>query len=104
MYDKLISLENLFGAWDEFKQGKQGKLDVQVFERFLEDNIFTIHEELEKRRILKKLSKKYEDLQKELISAESFNQTLQSYLGVLKHCQGYGITRKIEQMFDVRNE
>ncbi|MFA4880162.1 MAG: reverse transcriptase domain-containing protein [Candidatus Doudnabacteria bacterium] len=46
MYDKLVSLENLFLSWNEFKKGKQNKLDVQIFERFLEDNIFAIHEEL----------------------------------------------------------
>ncbi len=46
MYSTLISLENLFIAWSEFKKGKQGKPDVQMFERFLEDNIFIIHEEL----------------------------------------------------------
>jgi retron-type reverse transcriptase len=46
MYDKLVSLENLFISWKEFKRGKQNKVDVQLFERFLEDNIFSIHEEL----------------------------------------------------------
>lgn len=46
MYDKLISLENLFFSWNEFKRGKQSKIDVQVFERYLEDNIFALHEEL----------------------------------------------------------
>ncbi|MFA6047871.1 MAG: reverse transcriptase domain-containing protein [Parcubacteria group bacterium] len=46
MYDKLVSLENLFVSWKEFRKGKQNKTDVQFFERFLEDNIFAIHEEL----------------------------------------------------------
>lgn len=46
MYDKLISLENLFLSWNEFKRGKQSKVDVQIFERYLEDNIFALHEEL----------------------------------------------------------
>ncbi|KKR20554.1 MAG: RNA-directed DNA polymerase (Reverse transcriptase) [Candidatus Moranbacteria bacterium GW2011_GWA2_39_41] len=46
MYDKLISLENIFLAWKEFKKNKQNKRDVQIFERFLEDNIFSLHEEL----------------------------------------------------------
>lgn len=46
MYNKLISLENIFSAWNEFKDGKQNKTDVKVFERFLEDNIFSIYEDL----------------------------------------------------------
>lgn len=51
-----------------------------------------------KRRMLKKISQKYEYLQKGLISGESFNQSLQSYLGMLKHCKGYGIVKKIEEL------
>ena len=46
MYDKLISLENLFLSWNEFKREKQNKIDVHAFERFLEDNIFALQEEL----------------------------------------------------------
>jgi len=46
MYDDLISLSNLFSSWKEFRKGKQRKPDVQLFERFLEDNIFALHEEL----------------------------------------------------------
>lgn len=46
MYDQLISLENIFSGWHEFRKGKQNKPDVQIFERFLEDNIFALHEEL----------------------------------------------------------
>src|SRR3989344_1376150 len=42
-YSKLISLENIFQAWEEFKQGKRKKRDVQVFERHLEDNLFRLH-------------------------------------------------------------
>jgi len=49
MYDKLVSLENLFVSWKEFRKGKQNKIDVQFFERFLEDNIFAIYEELKNR-------------------------------------------------------
>lgn len=48
-----------------------------------------------KRRVFKKLEKKYRDLEKGLISKESFDQSLQSYLGILKHCQGYNIKKKI---------
>ena len=39
----LISIENLFQAWNEFKKGKRKKKDVQTFERRLEDNLFDLH-------------------------------------------------------------
>ena len=45
-YDELITLENLFSAWEEFKRGKQGKQDVMEFERNLEDHIFALHGDL----------------------------------------------------------
>jgi len=46
-FEEIISLENLFLAWAEFKRGKRSKADVQEFELRLEDNIFAIWEELE---------------------------------------------------------
>ncbi|MBI2550810.1 Retron-type reverse transcriptase [Candidatus Uhrbacteria bacterium] len=46
MYQQIVSLENLFDAWQEFRQGKRAKSDVQVFEQHLEDNIFSLHEDL----------------------------------------------------------
>lgn len=42
----LISIDNLFQAWNEFKIGKRKRNDVQIFERNLEDNIFKLHQEL----------------------------------------------------------
>lgn len=45
-YQELISLENLFQAWDEFKKGKRKRKDVQIFERNLEDNLFDLQESL----------------------------------------------------------
>ena len=33
-------------AWREFRRGKRGKFDVQIFERNLEDNLFILHQEL----------------------------------------------------------
>ena len=45
-YAKIISLENLFEAWEEFKAGKKLKLDVQAFERNLMTNLITLHESL----------------------------------------------------------
>lgn len=48
-----------------------------------------------KRRILKKIKKRYQDLRTGLVSEQSFNQGLQSYLGILKHCRGYKIRKQI---------
>ena len=45
-YSSLISIGNLFQAWEEFKKGKRRKYDVQIFERHLEDNLFDLHQRL----------------------------------------------------------
>ena len=46
LFERIISLENLFSAWNEFRLGKEGKLDVQEFGLDIEDNIFELHEAL----------------------------------------------------------
>lgn len=48
-----------------------------------------------KKRILRKIREKKFLLREELISEKSFDQSLQSYLGILKHCRGYGILKKV---------
>ena len=48
-----------------------------------------------KRRILKKIKNRHQELRNNLISEQSFHQSLQSYFGVLKHCRGYNIRRQI---------
>lgn len=53
-----------------------------------------------KKRIFKKISKKCEDLKNKKISEKSFNQSLQSYLGILKHCKGYDIVKKVKNLVD----
>ena len=45
-YADLITLENLFLAWQEFKKGKTKRKDVLEFEFNLEDNIFQLYQEL----------------------------------------------------------
>lgn len=45
-FKSIISLENLFTAWREFRQGKRQKPDIQEFEFRLEDNIFNLHQDL----------------------------------------------------------
>ena len=49
-FAKIISLENLFAAWDKFKHDKQQKRDVQRFGWRGEENIFELHRELVQRR------------------------------------------------------
>ena len=44
--ERIISKENLFNAWEEFRKGKQGRKDVREFERNLEQNLFRLHREL----------------------------------------------------------
>lgn len=46
VFDRVVSLGNLFLAWREFKKGKRKRLDVQGFEFNLEDNLFQLHREL----------------------------------------------------------
>lgn len=42
----MITLENLFLAWNEFKKGKTKRKDVLEFEFNLEDNIFQLYQDL----------------------------------------------------------
>ncbi len=49
-YEDLITIENLFQAWDEFKKEKRSKGDVQAFERCLEDNIFGLRSKLSSKK------------------------------------------------------
>ncbi len=46
MFNKIISLENLFVCWREFRCGKRDRPDVQEFERHMEDNVFQLADEL----------------------------------------------------------
>jgi len=50
VFENIISLENLFSAWDRFKSDKQKKRDVQQFEWQLEENIFKLHRDLKYHR------------------------------------------------------
>jgi len=51
-----------------------------------------------KRRMMKKLRQKKMDVKNGLISAESFEQSRQSYLGILGHCRGWRIMRELEDV------
>jgi retron-type reverse transcriptase len=45
-YNQLITIENLFQAYNEFRKGKKRRLDLQIFERNLEDNLFCLYKYL----------------------------------------------------------
>ena len=47
-YYELISVENLFKSWRAYKKEKGRKADVVEFERHLEDNLFSLHNQLKK--------------------------------------------------------
>ncbi len=49
IFEKIISPENLFLAWDAFKGDKRNKPDVLRFEWNLEQNIFRLHGDLKDR-------------------------------------------------------
>lgn len=46
VFEKIISLENLFYAWERFNHDKRKRLDVQQFGWHLEENIFELHRNL----------------------------------------------------------
>ena len=46
IFDQIISLENLFSAWREFRRGKRGRQDMREFERHLEDNVFALQTDI----------------------------------------------------------
>jgi len=46
LFIQIISLENLFLSWKEFRRGKTKKIDVQEFAKNFEDNLFALHESL----------------------------------------------------------
>jgi len=46
LFETMTSLDNLFACWYAFKRGKRQQKEIQHFERFLEDNIFRLREDL----------------------------------------------------------
>ena len=47
------------------------------------------------------MEKKFEALKQGKISKESFNQTLQSYLGILKYCNSYKIKQRFFNLIEL---
>jgi len=50
-----------------------------------------------KKRIFRKIKFNKEKLNQGLITKESFDQSLQSYYGMLRHCNGYKLKRRIDK-------
>lgn len=53
-----------------------------------------------RKRMMRKLQSQRRALEQGLITRESFHQSLQSYLGMLQHCQGRAITRQLISLFE----
>jgi len=49
LFSEIISIENLLTAWQKFSYGKKKKKDVAEFEFSLENNLFTLYEELNRK-------------------------------------------------------
>lgn len=47
MFNNITSKDNLFAAWEEFRNGKKKRKDVAEFELNLEDNIFDLYNDLQ---------------------------------------------------------
>ncbi len=45
-FAQIVSLDNLFLAWCNYRKGKRKRRDIQEFEYRLEDNIFQLHKDL----------------------------------------------------------
>lgn len=46
LFQRMTEIDSIFKAWDEFKKGKRNKLDVQIFEYDLENNLFQLQQDL----------------------------------------------------------
>jgi hypothetical protein len=98
--DKIFEIKNFLR--DELKlEIHPNKISIKTFSSgvdFLGMVSFSSHRILRtktKRRMMKKISLKFKLCREELVSKESFSQSLQSYLGILKHCNGYGMVKKL---------
>jgi len=49
LFSKIIGIGNLFAAWREFSRSKKKKKDIAQLEFNLEENLFTLHEELSRK-------------------------------------------------------
>jgi retron-type reverse transcriptase len=50
VFEKIISIDNLFAAWDAFKSDKRSRKDVQAFERNVEEHLFALYRDLSSKK------------------------------------------------------
>lgn len=80
------------------------KISIRKFSQgvdFLGYIIFPYHQILRtktKNRMLRKIKRLRCELNHGVITEKFFDQSLQSHLGLLKHCRGFGITQKIDNL------
>jgi RNA-directed DNA polymerase len=55
-----------------------------------------------KRRVFKKLFAKQGQITKGILEQDKFNQSIWSYLGVLKHCYSYKLSIKLQSIFRIK--
>lgn len=101
-------LENLLPLLDEFLKNElklqmhPKKITIKKIHQgidFLGYVIFPSHIILRtktKKRMFRKIRKRKIEVEKRIIKEQNFNQCLQSYFGILTHCRGNTIRRKIE--------
>ncbi|MBU2564427.1 RNA-dependent DNA polymerase, partial [Patescibacteria group bacterium] len=54
-----------------------------------------------KKRIFKKIKLRIEEFKNNKIIEQSLNQSIQSYLGILKHCNGFKLRRELEDIIKI---
>jgi len=104
--EKLVPVLNDFLEQDLKLQLHPNKLIIRKIHRgidFLGYIVYPTHLILRtktKRRMLRKIAAKKRELDVGIISAETFDNTLQSYLGMLTHCRGEGIRNEVNRITD----
>lgn len=101
-------LKKIIGTIDRFLKERlqlslhPHKIQIQKYEQgidFLGYVQFPHHNMLRtktKKRIMRKIKIKKEELNQGVVSIQSFNSFLQSYYGILQHCNGHKIRKEID--------
>ena len=108
-------LERLIITINDFLKGKlklllhSDKISIRKYHQgvdFLGYVSFPCHRILRtktKRRMFRKIEQRINELKENKISEEFFNQTIQSYSGILKHCNSYKTQKELEKQFNLNN-
>jgi ssDNA-specific exonuclease RecJ len=80
------------------------KIKIKKFNRgidFLGYTVLPYHRLLRtktKRRMYKRIETKYNQYEMSKLPGKSFEQSFQSYYGLLKHCNAYGMKEKLKKL------